>query len=140
VIPKEESMGLKSMSLLAGATISASGGTPIEFAEDGVSINGGLHLMIPEDGDYTTRRQATVKYRPPTLNATTGVYGKDKKSISLTLPLVLASGKIVFNTIRLEREVHPELDSDVAHQLNLIGAQLLISSDAGNFWAYGSLS
>lgn len=85
-------MGLKSMSLLAGATISASGGTALAFAEDGQSISNGVHLIVPADTDYQTRRQVTAKYRPPALDARTGVYGKDKKSISLSKPMTLASG------------------------------------------------
>jgi len=133
-------MGLKSMSLLAGATVSSTGGTALVFAEDGVTIPNGVHLMVPADADYQTRRQVTVKNRPPTLNATTGVYGKDKKSISLALPQTLADGKVVFNTIRIEREVHPLLAAASALELNKLGAQLLSDSDTVDFWANGSLS
>lgn len=133
-------MGLKSMSLLASATVAASGGTALAFAEDGVSIQNGLHLIVPADADYQTRRQVTVKYRPPTLNAKTGSYGKDKKSISLALPMLLPDGSVVFNTIRLEREVHPSLSAANAAELCALGAQLLTDSDVTQFWATGSLS
>lgn len=133
-------MGLKTMSLLAGATISASGGTALVLAEDGQTIQNGVHLIVPADADYQTRRQVTAKYRPPTLNSATGVYGKDKKSISLALPLVLPDGKVVFNTIRIEREVHPSLSAANAEELCKLGAQLLVDSDVAAFWATGSLS
>lgn len=133
-------MGLKTMSLLAGATVSASGGSAQVFADDGVTIQNGLHLVVPADTDYQTRRQATIKYRQPTLDVKTGVYGKDKKSISYTLPLVLTDGRVVFNTIRIEREVHPSLSAANAAELNAIGAQLLIDSDTASFWSAGSLS
>jgi len=133
-------MGLKTMSLLAGATIAASGGTALGFTDDGVTIANGLHLVVPADADYQTRRQVTVKYRQPTLDAKTGVYGKDKKSISLALPIVLPSGAVVFNTIRIEREIHPSLSAAEALELNKLGAQLLTDSDVENFWAAGSLS
>lgn len=133
-------MGLKTMSLLASATVAASGGTALVFAEDGMTITNGLHLMVPADADYQTRRQVTVKTRPPTLNPATGVYGKDKKSISLALPIVLTSGQVVFNTIRIEREVHPSLSAASALELNKLGAQLLVDDDVLNFWANGSLS
>ena len=99
-------MGLKNMSLLASATVSATGGTALAFSDDGVSIANGLHLIVPADADYQTRRNVTVKYRPPTIDAKTGVYSKDKKSICLAKPVVLTSGAVVFNTIRIEREVH----------------------------------
>lgn len=133
-------MGLKNMSLLAAATISTSGGSALAFADNGVSIPNGIQVIVPADSDYQTRRVATVKYRPPTTDPKTGVYSKDKKSISLTLPQVLADGRIVFNTIRVEREVHPSLSAATAVELNKLAAQLLIDTDTDAFWATGSLS
>lgn len=133
-------MGLKNMSLLAGATVAASGGSAQVFADDGVTIPNGLHLVVPADTDYQVRRTATVKYRPPTIDAKTGVYSKDKKSISYTLPMVLASGQVVFNVVRIEREVHPSLSAANAEELLKIAAQMLVDTDASAFWATGSLS
>jgi hypothetical protein len=52
----------------------------------------------------------------------------------------LASGKVVFNVIRIEREVHPEFSAANATDLNKVGAQLLFDTDMDNFWAAGSLS
>lgn len=133
-------MGLKTMSLLAGGTVGTTGGAAQVFADDGQTIANGLHLIVPADADYQTRRQATVKFRPPTLDTKTGSYGKDKKSISYAVPLVLTDGRVVFNTIRIEREVHPSMTAAAAAELNVIGAQLLTDSDVTNFWANGSLS
>lgn len=133
-------MGLKNMSLSAAATITTSGGSALAFADNGVSIPNGIQIIVPSDSDYQTRRVATIKYRPPTIDAKTGVYSKDKKSISLTLPQVLADGRIVFNTIRVEREVHPSLAAATAVELNKLAAQLLTDTDTDAFWATGSLS
>lgn len=133
-------MGLKSMSLLSGATVSASGGTALAFADDGQSIQNGVHLIVPADADYQTRRQATAKYRPPVLDTKTGQYGKDKKSICLAKPQVLTDGRVIFNTIRIEREVHPSLSAADAAELCALGAQLLVDADVTSFWATGSLS
>jgi hypothetical protein len=83
---------------------------------------------------------ATVKYRPPTIDTKTGAYSKDKKSISFAVPSVLPSGVVIFNTIRLEREVHPSLTAAAAAEFNAIGAQLLTDSETAAFWASGSLS
>lgn len=132
-------MALKNMSL-AVATINQGGGTPIVFSDDGVTIPNGLHLVVPADENYAERRQLTVKYRPPTVDAKTGVYGKDKKTMTFVKPMTLPSGQIVFNTIRLEREVHPTLPALDAADLNKIGAQLLEQADNLNFWSAGSLS
>jgi hypothetical protein len=133
-------MGLKSMSLLTGATIGATGGTALVFADDGQTITNGVHLVVPADADYQTRRQATAKYRAPVLDAKTGAYGKDKKSISYAIPIVLTDGRVVFNTIRVEREAHPSLSAAELTDLNVIGAQLLTDADALGFWATGSTS
>jgi hypothetical protein len=133
-------MGLKNMSLLAVATVTATGGTPLVFADDGVTITNGLHLVVPADTDYQTRRQVTAKYRPPTLDPKTNAYSKDKKSLCLARPVVLADGRVIFNTIRLEREVHPSLSAAEALELNNLGSQMLTDADVAAFWATGSLS
>lgn len=133
-------MSLKNMTLTSEATIGVTGGSALVFAEDGITIQNGLHLIVPADADYQTRRQVTAKYRPPTLDPKSGVYSKDKKSISYVRPVVLDNGKVVFNTIRIEREVHPSLHGDHALDLLKVAAQLAASSETAQFWATGSLS
>jgi len=133
-------MGLKNMSLLAGGTVATTGGTAQVFADDGITIPNGLHLIVPADADYQTRRSVTAKYRPPVVDPKTGTYTKDKKSVSYTCPVVLSSGQVVFNVIRIEREVHPSTTAAAALELNTIGAQLLADADVVGFWATGSLS
>lgn len=133
-------MSLKNMSLTSGATISVTGGTALTLVEDGVSIQNGLHLVVAEDSDFLTRRLMTIKCRQSTVDMQTGVYGKDKKSISIARPFTLANGKVVFNTIRIEREVVPYLSAADALELNKLAAQVLVDSDTTNFWAIGSLS
>lgn len=133
-------MGLKTMSLTAAATMNVTGGSALAFADNGVSIPNGIQIIVPADTDYQTRRVATIKYRPPTIDSKTGAYSKDKKSICLTLPIVLADGRVVFNTLRVERELHPSVSTATAVELNKLGAQLLIDTDTDAFWATGSLS
>jgi hypothetical protein len=131
-------MGLKNMSINTGATVSATGGTAKVFADDGVTIPNGVHCTVPATADYRVRESATWRYRPPTL--TQGVYGGDTKSVSLTIPMLLASGLVFNNVIRIERKVHPEFSAANATDLNKLASQLLFDSDADNFWAAGSLS
>lgn len=134
-------MGLKNMSLIAAPTsITPAGGSALVFAEDGVTIQNGVHLIVPADADYATRRVLTVKNRPAALDPKTGSYSKDKKSMSLAQPLILADGRTVFCTIRIEREIHPTMSAAAALELNNLGAQLLVDADVVNFWAVGSLS
>jgi len=133
-------MGLKNMSLLAGGTVSASGGTAQVFADDGVTIVNGLHLIVPADADYQTRRSCTIKYRAPAVDAKTGHYTKDKKSVTYAVPIVLATGEVVFNVMRIEREVHPSTSAANAAELCTIGAQMLCDADLTAFWATGSMT
>jgi len=132
-------MGLKNMSLLSSATITPSGGTALVFADDGVTIQNGVHLVVPADTDYRTRRSVTAKFRPPVVDKD-GVYTKDKKYLSFNVPQILASGKIVNNVIRVEREVHPELSAAQCTELNKVAAQLLFDTDVDGFWATGSVT
>lgn len=132
-------MGLKNMSILASATISASGGSAFVFADDGVTVQNGVHLIVPGTADYRVRESATFKYKPPSLTVD-GAYTRDKKSVSFNVPLILASGKVVNNVIRVEREVHPELSSTEVIEINKKAAQLLVGSDTSLFWSAGSLS
>lgn len=134
-------MGLKTMSLLAGATITPSGGSALVFAEDGQMIQNGVHLIVPADTDYQTRRQLTAKVKQPTLDPKTRTYtGKDKKSISYTQPVVLADGTISFAVLRVEREVPPSMSAANALEMLKIGAQICVDADLADFWANGGLS
>jgi hypothetical protein len=132
-------MGLKNMSIATGATLAVTGGTAVVFADDGVTIPNGVHLVVPLDTNYALRRSATAKYRPPVLDKL-GVYTRDKKYISITVPMTLASGKIINNVLRVEREVHPEFTAAEAVDLNKLAAQLLVDTDVDDFWGAGSLS
>lgn len=132
-------MGLKTMSLLASASVAASGGSALAFLDDGVSIQNGLHLIVPADTDYQTRRSVTAKVKQPTIDPKTGAYGKDRKTMSFTKPQVLADGKVIFNVIRIEREVHPSLAAADALEMNKLAAQMLVDSDCADFWASGTL-
>jgi len=133
-------MGLKNMSLKAGSSIGASGGTDQVFAETGITIQNGLQLMVPADTDYQTRRTCTIKYRPPTLDPKTGRFSKDKKTMVYTVPFVLTDGSISFQVVRVEREVHPTYSAANAAELCVIGAQLFGDVDVAAFWATGSMA
>lgn len=132
-------MALKNMSLLSGATVTASGGTALAFVDTGVTIPNGLALVVPTDTNYALRRSVTARTRAPQLDKL-GVWGKDKKYMSFTVPKQLASGKIVPNVIRVERDIHPETTAAEANELLLVAAQLCIDLDTANFWGVGSLS
>ena len=131
-------MAIKTMTVKSGATLAPTGGTDLVFAPDGITIQNGVHLTVPAVSSYAARPNMTVKYKQPTLGPD-AVWSKDKKSISYAVPYTLASGAISYQTIRIEREVHPEFPAASALDLNIVGAQILFDSEAANYWSSGSL-
>lgn len=133
-------MPLQSMIVKDGATaMTPTGGSDITFTPDGLSVPNGIHLANAAQSDFRVRENLTVKNRFPTLQSD-GSYSKDKKSITYVEPKILTDGRVVFNLIRIEREVHPESSAAEALNLNMIGAQLLSDSDVQSFWSAGSLA
>jgi len=135
-------MSLIDLSILAGATVAATGGTAVNYEPDGKDIPNGLHLINTAVSDFTTRPQLTARSKDPSrvigANGAFVGYGKDKRSVVLVEPFLAANGTLHFNLIRLEREVHPELSAASALDLLNKGAQLLTSTDTSGFWATGS--
>lgn len=133
-------MGIKTMSFTDGtAETTVTGGTPVILKTDSVTVANGIHLQVISDSDYRERRQVTVKHRAATVDPKTSFYGKDKKSITIVAPLYdEATGKMIFNTFRLEREVHPSFSDAEIGKLNALAIQALSSPDVTDFWLYGT--
>jgi hypothetical protein len=69
-----------------------------------------------------------------------GVYSKGKNEIVYVHPLILSSGLVVFNTLRLGLELHPEIPSAQALDMRYVGVQLLSNSAYSDFWTTGALA
>lgn len=134
-------MTLKNLSISKGATsVAPSGGTALAFVDDGVTIPNGVHLVAPSTANAAVRENITFRMKPASLVSSTGEFTKNVRSCSLTIPVLLASGKVVNNTLRVERQTHPETTAANEIDMNRIGAQLLVDADTENFWAFGSTS
>lgn len=134
-------MGLRNLtSLKQNPTITVTNGTSLTFAEDGVSIANGIHMVCVTDSDFAARRQLTAKVRPATLDPKTGSYTKAKKDLSIGLPLVLGSGSVIFNAIRIGFEDHPMLDTASAKGLRFLAAQLLTDPAMDSYWEMGTFN
>lgn len=134
-------MSLKTATLYTGASYTTTVPEPatgIAFKQDGQVIANGIHLVAVNDVEnYATRRQITAKVRPAMIDSKTGIYNKDKKSLTFVIPSVI-DGKTVFNTVRVEMEIHPLAENTVLPQLKGIGSQMLTSSYAVDFWLLGT--
>lgn len=134
-------MPLQSAGILKGAATigAASGGTAATLSPDALSVPNGIHVNDNSVTDFRVRPNGTFKVRFPTTDAA-GETSKDKKSATYVIPKLLANGKIKFNLIRIEREIHPESTAAEALELNTIGSQLLTDSDFAAFWSAGSVA
>lgn len=132
-------MSVRTPNLVETPGIAVTGGTALNFVEDGQTIPNGLHLVCASDPAYNTRRQLTFKVRQPSLDPKSGTFSKGKRSVSVAVPIVLGTGTIVFNTVRIECEIHPDYVDDAA-QLYDVAAQLLVETRFRDFWNIGSLT
>lgn len=132
-------MSIISSTVKSGATaMTPTGGNDISFSLTGLSVSNGINVAVAADADFRTRRNASFKSRVPTV--ANGIYSKGKNEVVFVQPLILASGLVVFNTIRLGLEVHPELPAASAKDLRMVGAQLLTASSFEDYWTTGALA
>lgn len=131
-------MSLLTLNLPIGATLAATGGTPTSFSNDGATVVNGLHLIVPSDANYLTRRSLTAKVRASTLQKD-GTMSKIKRVLSYVCPYVTLDGKTVYNVMRIELDIHPEAEASLRTPLINTGALLLTDADLTDFWTVGSL-
>lgn len=135
-------MGVQNATLLLnGATATFSGGTSKTFTPDGTTVENGIRIIDASVTDFRVRPSITLKNRNPLLsNGPIPKWTKDKRSAVYQIPFVTASGEIAFNTLRLEREIHPETTSAAALDFNAVSAQICLDADFASFWATGSMA
>jgi hypothetical protein len=107
--------------------------------ETGEMVTNGKTLQNSAESDYYEREKLTVSSRQPVIGSD-GDLTKLKVKGQIVRPSVLASGKVNYNLIRIEMEVHPEDGAAVTDNLRQLGVEFLLSSDADNFFNSGSIS
>lgn len=131
---------LQGLQLDPTCSVVATRANPYTFARDGVAVPNGMHL-VDITSSVENAFQITFKTRPGLLDTKTGVYGKSKQSVSISRPHTLASGGVVFDTIRIELEIQPrQYSQDSINEMKSIALDLLSSTDAVDFWNRGSLA
>lgn len=133
-------MPLSSAIVKTGATaMTPTGGSDKTFTPDGQVVPGGIHLADAAQADFRVRDNIALKSKVPTLLGD-GTYSKAKRSVTIVMPRLLASGKTVFNLARLEVEVHPEMTAALELDLRMIASQVLADTDFSSYWTAGSLA
>lgn len=131
-------MALSNATLVAGATISVTGGTTQTFAPSGTPVPDGVEIVDVNEADYRLRTRITNRAKMPSYNSVTATYSKGKRMVNIIKPKVLASGETVFPVVRIEYEDHPEMTAAECLELRKIAAQTLVDSDWTQFFDTGS--
>jgi hypothetical protein len=131
-------MAIDGISLNEGATYTPAGGSSITFDANGESVANGVVCQNSAETDYFAREKLYATSRMPSLG-TDGEFTKQKASLRIVRPSTLTSGKVVYNLIRIETEVHPEDGATEVSNLRSLGMAALNSSDLDDFFEAGSI-
>ena len=131
-------MPISGATLLLGGTITPSAGTAKTWTDVGETIKNGKKVTDLSVTDSRVRPTITCINRPAQLN-NLGVYvSKDKRTVKLVWPKLLASGAIAFNVREVRIEDHPETTDAEKVNLDSYTAQFICDPDFVNFIRNGS--
>lgn len=131
-------MPIKGATLLLDGTVTPSAGTSKTFTEVGETIKNGVKVSDLSVVDARLRPTITCINRSAVLNGL-GVYtSKDKKTIKLVMPKLLANGTITFPLREIRAEDHPEMTEAEKRYLNSYAAQIMVDTDFQQFVLNGA--
>lgn len=133
-------MPISGATLSLGGTCSVTGGTSKTFTDVGETIKNGKKVSDLTVADSRVRPSFTCINRPATLNSLGKYISKDKRTVKLVWPKLLADGTIVFNVRELRIEDHPETTDAEKANADSYMAQVLFDSDFNGFVRNGSTS
>lgn len=131
-------MPLNGAIIKEGATYTPTGGTDITFSLTGERVANGIVTANMAESNFFAREKVYQTVRMPVLMPD-GDFSKMKTSLRIVRPATLPSGKVVYNIVRVEQEIHPLTPAEAANLRSLaIGA--LADADFTQFWEAGSLT
>lgn len=131
-------MPINGATILAGATVSASGGTSKTYTENGLKVQGGKQVVDTSQTDGRIRPTITVRSTPGQYNAAAGKYSNDRAESAVTDPYVMADGSIDFPTFRIIYTGNREISAAHLETLKSKAAQTIIDADFAGLWAGGA--
>lgn len=131
-------MPIKGATLLLSGTLPvATGGTVKTFSEVGETIKNGVKVTDLSVTDARLRPTITCINRPAKL--VNGKYiNRDKKTVKIVVPKLLADGTIAFPLREVRIEDHPEMSDAEKAVLNSYMGQVFSDADLTNFVLYGT--
>lgn len=130
-------MSVNGVALNEGATYTPAGGSAITFDATGESVANGIVCHNASETDFFQREKLYATSRQPAIGSD-GDYTKMKNSLRIVRPSTLTSGKVVYNLIRIELEVHPEDGATEVSNLRTLGLAALNSTSLDDFFESGS--
>lgn len=123
--------------ILTGATLAATGGSPSTLSRTGQTVVNGVQVSDTAESDMRIRPTVTCKVRPAKLQVD-GTWSKQKADYTVVMPKIAADGSVVFPVFRGSLEIHPEMSTAEITKLATWGAQVLFDSDFTNFVQNGA--
>lgn len=131
-------MPIKGATLLLDGTVTPSAGTSKTFTEAGETIKNGAKVVDLSQTDARIRPSITCVNRPAVLNALGKYTSKDKKTIKIVMPKLLADGTLTFPLREIRCEDHPEMTDAEKRYLNSYAAQVFVDADFQAFILNGA--
>lgn len=133
-------MPIKGATLAVGGTLAVSGGTAKTFTEMGETIKNGVKVTDLSQTDARLRMTITAINKPAMTDRNGKFISKDKRSVKIVQPKLLADGSIAYNFVESISSIHPETTDAERSSLLGVDAQTKFDGDFTNFQLYGSLS
>lgn len=131
-------MGIQSLGLLSGASLSASGGTAFTLTAANGGVPGQIYVSDSAVTDPRLRPSAVFKASIP-VQQKDGQFSKDRRNASFVVPLYdPTSLKYENGVIRIERVMPAFATPAQALHMNFVAAQIAFNAAAAAFWATGS--
>jgi len=121
----------------APTSITVTGGSALTFTS--MAPGAKNELIVSADTDLRTRRTMTVeaKMAKPAVGAPNG-YSQQRMTVLYRKPKLLANGKIIVNTVRVEMAYDVETTQTEIQELMDVGAQTLFDADFTALWKAGN--
>lgn len=132
-------MGVNGLTIMEGATCSATGGTSKTFVANGATVKGGIQVVDTSQTDARIRPSITAVAKSAVM-AKDGSWSPEKRDVVIVRPKILADGSVFFNSQRIITSFHPETTVAEVNELYNDGAQLNFDADLSNYRLIGTIA
>lgn len=132
-------MSVQNATILAGPTISVTGGTAKAFTPSSQKVINGINIVDTTATDYRTRPNVSLRATEASYDKAGVCVAKAIRKVTATRPKLLASGAIEFPCVEITLKIHPETTDAELLAITEMGVQILTDADFENFRKYGSI-